>query len=121
MSFLSNVMHRQSSFQQRKIIINLASQSAVQNTESTFDDFFNASERLYPSTFLRVGCSLFEHYIISFGSHDDSIFVRRGMMKRQRAQKISVYSEAMSNELKKKYLVRFAFFFITFSSDFGSI
>jgi hypothetical protein len=121
---LQNVMDRQSSLLQRKLIIRLAAHSAVQDTESTFDDLFNASEMLSRSTFLRLGGTLFEHYIIAFGSHDDSIYVRRGVMKRQRAKKKSVYSESMSLELKKKYLVRFdlsSFFYHFNIPDFGSI
>ena len=88
-SFISSLMDRQSSLLQRKIIIKLASQDAVHNTESTFDDLFNASETLSPSIFLRLGGTLFEHYIITFGSQDDSIYVRRGVMPRQRAMKKS--------------------------------
>jgi hypothetical protein len=108
---------RQSSLIQRKLIKSLASQSSVQNTESTFDDLFNASELLSPSTFLRLGGTLFEHYIITFGSHDDSIYVRRGIMKRQRATQKSVYNESVSLDLKKKYLVRFELFFSSHCSQ----
>ena len=75
-------MDRQSSLLERKLIIRLASQNAVQSSESTFDDLFNALENLSPSTFLRLGGKLFEHYIIAFGTKDDSIYVRRGVMKR---------------------------------------
>ena len=107
LSFWSNVMDRQSSLYQRKIIIALAAHTSVQSNESTFDDLFKASEMLSPSTFLRLGGTLFEHYIIAFGGKDDSIYVRRGVMKRQRAQKKSIYSETISNDLKKKYLIRF--------------
>ena len=90
------------------------------------DDLLETCEQKEPSNFLKVGGSLFETFIMIYGTEYDSSFIRTGLQPRQRSTYKPESSETQKEikRITKQYALRFDLhklvFLISSFLDFGS-
>lgn len=80
------------------------------------DDLLDVCEKVSPSKFMKTGGSLFETYIIIYGSERDSsiISTEYQLRKRARYQRKSSGNETEINRMIKQYALRFGLLKLVF-------